>query len=103
MSKANLILDLVVKAQPFHDIKRGFKKEEYRGFNWTNKLVDKIKGPVPYEFARISLGYKRDRETFIAKIGEIRWGEPNPEWCYGITTEKYCYIIPIERVMDAIA
>lgn len=107
MSKADRILDLVVKAQPFHDIRRGFKKEEYREIHWAPKLMLRLRIPgpmirkyIPYTHARVSLGYHSNRETFMIAIRCIRWGEPKPQWCYGIVTKPQCFIISFGEILE---
>lgn len=103
MSRKDGILDLVVKAQPFHDIQRGFKLEEYREgsvFNMKRLLVggyqDCTTDFFPFHTARISLGYATDRPSFLRPIKRIRWGLPNPAWIYGIVTGEPCFVIELE-------
>ena len=125
MSRADGILDFVVKTAPFRDLKSGFKPEEYRADKpgkdrWGKRLVCdnalrslRLRGlyldelfcsrqvaPLsvfmhPYHTARISLGYQADRETFYRKIRRIRWGAPNPAWTYGIITSAKCFVIEL--------
>ena len=114
MSRKDGILDLVVKAQPFRDIERGFKLEEYRGSHWAHRLLSErgkilrvnmvefrelseVRGDFfPYHTARFSLGYATDRPSFLRPIKRIRWGLPNPAWTYGIVTGDPCFIIELE-------
>lgn len=115
MSRKDGILDLVVKADPFRDLKSGAKPEEYRegSFHWARKLlVDEAvaylleyregvesvnSGHIyPYHTARISLGYAPNRESFLRPIRLIRWGVPNPAWTYGIIAPKPCFVIELE-------
>lgn len=114
MSRKDGILDLVVKAQPFHDIQRGFKLEEYRENHWAHRLLSErgkilranmvefrelseVRGDFfPFHTARISLGYATDRPSFLRPIKRIRWGLPNPAWIYGIVTGEPCFVIELE-------
>ena len=125
MSRKDGILDLVVKAQPFHDIQRGFKLEEYREASnfWCGKLctqegwriirteivedwIDDLDPSQPsycrsthfhlFHTARFSLGYATDRPSFLRPIKRIRWGLPNPAWIYGIVTGEPCFVIELE-------
>lgn len=126
MSRADGILDLVVKRAPFLDLKSGFKPEEYRADKpgkerWARRLLStptllslEREGLYPeelccsrqtgglesffhsYHTARISLGYHADRETFYRPIKSIRWGAPNPAWTYGIVSADKCFIIELE-------
>lgn len=128
MSRADGILDLVVKAAPYRDILSGEKREEYRADKegkdlWARKLVcdNALKGlsdrgmrldelfcsrqaaPLsvfmhPYHTARVSLGYASDRPSHLRKIRGIRWGAPNPTWCYGIVTAEKCFIIELGEI-----
>lgn len=114
MSRADEILDLVVKAEPYRDIFSGVKPEEYRGESWELKILSTqflkrrdwsgrpyhastaLDGDFhPYHTARISLGYAADRPSHLRKIRGIRWGTPNPAWCYGIVTAEKCFIIEL--------
>ena len=113
MSRKDGILDLVVKAAPFRDLKSGVKREEYRGSQWAKKILSErgailrrnlvefrelseVRGDFfPYHTARISLGYAHDRESFTRKIKHIRWGKPRPEWS-GDTVTGECFIIELE-------
>lgn len=122
MSRADFILDLVVKAAPYRDILSGIKPEEYRAnkdgeYGWAEKLVsDRFKYSTglpwsvtipklqphnfhPYHTARISLGYASDRPSHLRKIRGIRWGAPNPVWCYGIVTAEKCFIIELGEII----
>lgn len=109
MSRKDGVLDLVVKRLPFYGLRSGFKPEEYRGGNWAPKLL--VNGSskllttdpylllpedfIPYHTARISLGYMPGRESIMRAIKRIRWGKPNPDWCYGIITVESCFIIEV--------
>lgn len=123
MSRSDGILDLVVKQKPFDDIKSLIKKEEYRSDSnfWCSRLLTK-KGwetlrtgkPseeldwledsnrfvnqhfIPYHEARISLGYKKNRETILMRIKRIKYAKPNPEWTYGIVGNHECFAIELE-------
>ncbi len=53
----------------------------------------------PYCTARISLGYASDRPSHLRKIRGIRWGAPNPAWCYGIVTAEKCFIIELGEML----
>ena len=118
MSRADGILDLVVKAAPYRDIFSGVKPEEYRGSQWWYRLsrysgvgvqeLDILLNAWhglraidlhPYRTARISLGYASDRPSHLRKIRGIRWGAPNPAWCYGIVTAEKCFIIELGEVI----
>lgn len=125
MSRKDGILDLVVKAAPFRDLKSGVKLEEYRRASdeWCRRLCtqegwrivrteiveDWLDWLYPsthsycrsthfhyFHTARISIGYAHDRESFTRKIKCIRWGKPNPAWTYGIVSASECFIIELE-------
>lgn len=109
MSRKDGVLDLVVKRLPFYGLRSGFKPEEYRGIGWAMKLVRPefihlvLRSPEmlrdehfqPYTSARISNGYQHGRESFTRPIKRIRWGIPNPAWCYGIMKVEACFIIEV--------
>ena len=115
MSRKDGIIDLVVKTQPFRDIERGFKLEEYRQdkpgeTRWRKRLLTDIAFDLrpaglyelrpdfdfhDYHTARFSLGYAADRPSFLRPIKRIRWGLPNPAWTYGIVTGEPCFIIEL--------
>ena len=126
MSRADGILDFVVKAVPFYHIRGGFKLEEYRQDKpgkelWARRLLSaptlaslEREGLFPdelcnrlqhddlanffhdYHTARFSLGYAADRPSFLRPIKRIRWGLPNPAWIYGIVTGEPCFVIELE-------
>ena len=130
MSRADFILDLVVRAAPYRDIFSGVKPEEYRADKegkelWATRLVcDQTANGMdiqglflselyhprqtstlansfhPYHTARISLGYASDRPSHLRKIRGIRWGAPNPAWCYGIVTAEKCFIIELGEIIE---
>ncbi len=106
MSRADFILDLVVKAAPYRDIFSGVKPEEYRVGSvhnmkrlLTGSYQDCSTGFFPFHTARISLGYASDRPSHLRKIRGIRWGAPNPAWCYGIVTAEKCFIIELGEML----
>lgn len=117
MSRADGILDLVVKAAPFRDLESGIKPDEYRADKpgkelWARRLLTPTGldvyrlGPeflspdhfYPYRTARISLGYAHDRRSFLRPIKGVLWGAPNPVWTYGIIAPKACFIINLEAI-----
>ena len=128
MSRADFILDLVVKAAPYRDILSGIKPEEYRTDSdiWCRRLctqegwriirteiIEDWLDPLDptsesycrsshfhlFHTARISLGYASDRSSHLRKIRGIRWGAPNPAWCYGIVTAEKCFIIELGEML----
>ena len=95
MSRADGVLVVVLKAQPFRDIEAGVKLEEYRGENWRKKLLVDEGGtePFPYHTLRAFLGYAKDRPMLECPIRYIDWGLPNPAWTYGIVSQGECFRI----------
>lgn len=123
MSRSDGILDLVVKQKPFDDIKALSKKEEYRSDSdfWCKRLLTRkgweiLKTGNPsedlewldneecfksdhfkeYHTARVSFGYKKDRETILMRIKRIKYAKPNPKWTYGIVGNYECFVIELE-------
>lgn len=108
MSRADGVLAVVLMRRPWEAIRDGEKREEYRGFNWFDKLVNlngfwtpDYMGSVapkhfhPYHTLRCYHGYRKDREWFDRPITGIRWGLPNPAWTYGIVPPGPCFCIGI--------
>jgi hypothetical protein len=111
MSRADGVLVVVLKAQPFRDIEAGVKLEEYRGFNWFAKICDPFPCEMwsetemhrfyanrfhPYHTLRAFLGYAKDRPMIERPITHIDWGLPNPAWTYGIVSPGECFRIHLE-------
>lgn len=113
VSRADGVLVVVLKRKPFEDIRDGIKLEEYRGINWADKIIKKYlwdRGtmlaepwnaypPAHFELyhtLRAFLGYAKDRQMIERKISYIDWGEPNPEWTYGIVSPGECFRIHLE-------
>jgi len=122
MSRADRILVVVLKAQPFRDIEAGVKLEEYRGANWAKRILSsacyhmlwrhkirpdampwqKAENPTsrhdfhPYHTLRAFLGYAKDRPMIERPITHIDWGLPNPTWTYGIVSPGECFRIHLE-------
>jgi hypothetical protein len=115
MSRADGVLVVVLKAQPFRDIEAGVKMEEYRSANWwprmskhtgiclprLNMMLNVWHGlrPIdfhPYHTLRAFLGYAKDRPMIERPITHIDWGLPNPAWTYGIVSPGECFRIHLE-------
>ena len=88
MSRADGILRVVLTGKWFDMIESGQKLEEYRGKNWSNKLVF-----GEYHTLVASRGYTK--RTLTRKIKGIRWGMPRPEWS-GDTVTGPCFVIELE-------
>ena len=110
MSRADGVLVVVLKRKPFEDIRDGVKLEEYRGENWSTRLLapagiwawgEGASGCalsphfIPYHTLRAYLGYAKDRPMIERPIAHISWGLPNPAWTYGIVSGE-CFRIHLE-------
>lgn len=87
-------LELVLKEKWYRMIESGEKKEEYRDIKnywWKRIFTSDYPEYLPrqggyngkHKYVRFRLGYAKDAEYMIWKVGHYRIDEANPKWAEG--------------------